>query len=132
MSIGIQQAVYGALAGDATLGGLVTGVYDAPAPAAVLPYVTIGDCIVLDWSTASFTGAEYRLTIDIWTRTEGQRSAKAILDATVAALGRLPSATATLRIVWSRVAGWRLLREPDGVTQHGVIDLRLRTHPLGV
>lgn len=128
----LQQTLYATLTGYAPLMALVTGVYDQPGPAVVRPYVTIGDLLVSDWSSGSFTGAEVRQTLDVWTTAYGQQAARDILDALTDALANLPDQTAHDRIVSTRVTGWRLIADPEGDALHGVLDVRLRLHPLGV
>lgn len=128
----LQQTLYATLTAHAPLMALVSGVYDQPSPAAVRPYVTIGDLFASDWSSGSFTGAEVRQTLDVWTAATGQQTARQILSVLVETLATLPGQTAGDRIVSARVTGWRLLADPEGDALHGILDVRLRLHPLGV
>lgn len=128
----LQKTLYAALTAHAPLMALVSGVYDQPGPATARPYVTIGDLFVSDWSSGSFTGAEARQTLDVWTAAFGQQTARDILGALTGALATLPAQTASDRIVSARVTGWRLIADPEGDALHGVLDVRLRLHPLGV
>lgn len=87
----LQVAIYTALSADSTLAGLVGGaIYDAPLPGnpADLPetYLLIGEERVKDNSSKTHAGALHDLTIQVITREEGFRAAKAAAAAACAAL----------------------------------------------
>ena len=80
----LQEALYGALSGDATLSGLVGGrIYDEPvhldAPDADPgPYVTLGDERVRDWSAIGLTGGRHETDVSVHAPTGGHAAVKAI------------------------------------------------------
>ncbi|MEM7237549.1 MAG: DUF3168 domain-containing protein [Pseudomonadota bacterium] len=77
----LQEAVFGLLSGDAALGQLVGGIYDA-APQQVSDaaedglYVTIGDEVAEDWRTASDAGALHTVLISVHAPRRGFADAK--------------------------------------------------------
>ncbi|MEM8843364.1 MAG: DUF3168 domain-containing protein [Pseudomonadota bacterium] len=77
----LQEAVYQLLSGDAALGALVGGIYDA-APQQVSDaadeglYVTLGDEVAEDWRTASDAGALHTVTVSIHAPRRGFAEAK--------------------------------------------------------
>jgi hypothetical protein len=80
ISAALQVAVYGALAGDATLSGLVGGaVFDAE-PAGSLPelYVTLGPESVRAGSDGSGGGAVHEFVISVVTDSAGFTTAKQV------------------------------------------------------
>jgi len=90
-SFALQEAVYGALQGDAALGALVGGaVYDA-VPAGTLPdlYVSLGPEDVVDRSDRDGQGARHDFVISVVSQASGFQEAKqvaaAISDALIGA-----------------------------------------------
>lgn len=75
----VQAAIYGVLAGDAGLAGLVPGgVFDAPPPGTPQgTYVVIGEEDVIDRSDISGPGAEHRITVQVVSNAAGFATAKA-------------------------------------------------------
>src|SRR5690606_2536851 len=75
----LQKALYEALKSDTdlieTLGG--ERVYDQVPPRTAFPYITLGETLSRDWSTASEAGGEHFLNIQIWAREAGR---KRVLD----------------------------------------------------
>ncbi|MBV2142645.1 DUF3168 domain-containing protein [Falsochrobactrum sp. TDYN1] len=75
----LQKALFEALRNDGelieTLGG--ERVYDRVPPKTPFPYITLGETLSRDWSTASEPGGEHFLNIQIWAREAGR---KRVLD----------------------------------------------------
>ncbi|MFQ5622347.1 MAG: DUF3168 domain-containing protein [Paracoccaceae bacterium] len=87
----LQKAVYGALAQDATLSGLVgTAIYDAPPPDDGLaqpgPHVVLGEERVRAQSSVSAQGAVHDFTVQVHSAADGFASAKQIAAAVCDAL----------------------------------------------
>ena len=64
----VQQAVYTALANDATFMGMVTGFMDRPDQNQPMPYVTIGPATAVPADTLNETGSSETLQLDFWDR----------------------------------------------------------------
>jgi hypothetical protein len=126
----LQKALFQALTAHAPLVAAVTGVFDAPPSSQKLPYVLIGDDAVQDWSSNSFTGSEHRISVHIWTRSETLGEAKRIAALVQAALETAPTIATPWRIGLFRHLATRLLREPDGVTAHAVLEFRALITPV--
>ena len=125
----IQAAIFTALDGDATLSGLVTGVYDRKQQDAdggsnsAFPYVTIGQIILGMDDTDTSLNFDAAIRIHTWSRTG---SKKQCLDIQGAIYDVLHKGTLT-------VSGWdnystlrdvsRVFVEEDGAT-HGVCEYR--------
>ena len=124
----VQQAVYAALAGDGALMALVAGVHDHPPEgAAPFPYVLIGESTARDWSGAAAEGMELTLTLHAWSRYRGFREVKAILAAIHSALHDATLALAGQTLVNLRFDFAATMRDPDGLTTHGVARYRAVT-----
>jgi hypothetical protein len=130
-AISLRAAICGALAADAPLVALLGGakIYDEPPRDAALPYVTLGEDVVSDGSTATEAGDEHALTLHVWSRQGGHREAQLISGAVLEAL-----ADALLELDGHRLANLRFIaadvrREADGRTYHGIVRLRALTEP---
>ena len=118
VSAALQEAVFGALAGDPAVTALVGAhIYDA-VPAGDLPglYVTLGPETVTDASDKSGGGALHRITLLIHSDAPGFRSAKetaaAICDALVDAA--LPLARGRLiHLGFERASATRRANGPE-------------------
>lgn len=75
----LQKALFEALKNDGELIESLGGerVYDHVPPKTPFPYITLGETLSHDWSTASEPGAEHFLNIQIWAREAGR---KRVLD----------------------------------------------------
>ena len=86
--LALQEAVFSALAADATLQALLGGanVFDGAPRNAVAPYVHLGELVARDWSTATETGAELNFAIVAWSRLPGRSEGFSIAERVVALL----------------------------------------------
>ena len=75
----LQKALFEALKNDGELIESLGGerVYDHVPPKTPFPYITLGETLSHDWSTASEPGGEHFLNIQIWAREAGR---KRVLD----------------------------------------------------
>lgn len=121
-SLALQRMVVAALA--AVPG--VTGVYDAPPPDAVSPYIVVGDDLTIDWSTKTETGHEHRIAVTVWEAGPGTARAKLVMGAVEMALAGLAGVRNGHRIVLARLVRTLVLTDPEGWTQ-GIVEFRLRT-----
>lgn len=123
----VQAAIYAALAADATLAALVSGVYDNVPKNVVFPYVAIGDGTSVPFDTCSTLGDDQTIDIHTWTQAEtarGRRDVKQIQEAIydvlhwqdLAGLGGLVSIEQEMA---------QDFIDPDGLTRHGVQRFRV-------
>lgn len=125
----LQQAVFTRLNGDTALvTTLGAKVYDEVPDGAAFPYVTIGDVIEAPNDTMGTTGRDPTITVHAWSRYRGSKQVKLILSRVDELLDR-----------WKpTIAGWDAtdfqqvlmdtMRDPDGITRHGVARYRIHTH----
>jgi Protein of unknown function (DUF3168) len=78
----LQKAVVARLTSDAALVTQLGGAkfFDHPAAGAPLPYVTLGQTVSYDWSTASEDGREHLLTVHVWSRAGGRIETHGIME----------------------------------------------------
>lgn len=124
----LQTAVYARLTADATLMALVTKVGDNIPDEQAYPYVVIGEETEVPEDTMGRTGRNLTITLHIWSRYPGMKEVKEIKSRLDDLLDR-----------WSpTVTGWNAtellfdffdtLRDPDGITRHGVVSYRIHAH----
>src|SRR5215212_5066022 len=84
----LQQALFARLTADAPLLALLGGarVYDDVPQGADFPYLTFGQSVARDWSTASGAGEEHVITLHVWSQAKGRVQVHEILSAARAAL----------------------------------------------
>jgi Protein of unknown function (DUF3168) len=82
-ALDLHKAIVARLSSDAALLAQLGSakIYDRPPANAKLPYVSIGQTLSYDWSTASETGHEHLVTLHVWSRARGRIEAHAIMDA---------------------------------------------------
>jgi hypothetical protein len=64
----LQKAVYGVLAADSTLTGLVTGIYEYVPQGTGYPYLVVNEITAADWSTKTSKGASCNLLLKAYSR----------------------------------------------------------------
>jgi len=76
----LQKAVYDKLSGDATLGALITGVFEYVPEGTNFPYVVIDDMKLKPWSNLSKKGSEINFSIKTYCRERGSKTCLDIMD----------------------------------------------------
>lgn len=123
----VQVAIVTALKADAPLTGMVSGrVLDHLPTDAPHPCISLGP---EEWPQTwadCLDGVEGTVQIDIWSREPGRREAKGITDRVAAILhGAELTLAGDYRAVSCEVILRRILRDPDGITTHGVVQVRI-------
>ncbi|MBV8938964.1 MAG: DUF3168 domain-containing protein [Alphaproteobacteria bacterium] len=117
----LQQAVFQTLSNDATLSGMVSGVYDFVPQAVSYPYVTLGEAAAHDWSTGTLAGVDYLLAFHVYSRSGGRTEALNIMARLYVLLHQASLAVSGQSLIALRFAGSRIQLQPDGATYQGVI-----------
>jgi hypothetical protein len=127
----LQKAIHVALTQSAAVTALVGGVriYDDVPRDAAFPYVTHGQSVVRDWSTATDDAHEHLVTLHVWTRGAGRKQAHEILGAVERALDQQALALDGHALVTQRHEFSEIRRGDDGETWHGLLRLRAVTEP---
>lgn len=131
-SFELQKALVAKLSSDAGVTTLLGGarIYNDVPRGAALPYVTIGESIVRDWSTGSEGGHEHLLSIIVWSRAKGEREVHRILSAIEAALHDAALPLNRARLINLRHEFSEIRRDADGETSRGLMRLRAVTEPV--
>jgi hypothetical protein len=128
----LQKGIYEALAGDATLTGLLGGanIFDRVPHDARFPYVTLGQTADRDWSTGTEEGREHILTFHVFSRAGGAKETQAVIAAIDDALKAAPIALPGHALVNLRFEFSDARRDPDGETLHGIARYRAVTEAM--
>jgi hypothetical protein len=128
----LQQAVFAVLCTNDDVLELVGDpprVFDAPPRGAAFPYIVVGDDTQRDWSTATEPGSEHALAIHVWSRANGHREAKLVVEAVRGALDGAELSVTGQALIDIRWIETNYTREPDGETLHAVLRFRAVLEP---
>lgn len=130
-AVALRAAIHDALVADSALNAVLGGprVYDDVPSGAAFPYVTLGECRILDYSTDTLPGEEHQLTLHAWSRQGGHSEAHEIAGALLQALDDAPLTLSGYTLVNLRFALADIRREADGRTYHAVVRFRAVTEP---
>ena len=128
MSIGqfaLQTTIYSTLNGDNTLTNtLGAGVFDEVVENASYPFVSLGEETAVDYSTKDLDGGEFTINIHVWSQYKGAKQTKEIMDRIHDLLHDSSLSVSGFNLINLRFEFSDILRDPDGVTRHGVMRFR--------
>jgi len=128
MSIGqfaLQTTLYSTLNNDSNLTTtLGAGVYDEVVETASYPYVQIGEETAIDFGTKNEDGGEFTITIHVWSQYTGSKETKNIMDRIHTLLHDSSLSVTGFNLVNLRFEFSDIIRDPDGITRHGVMRFR--------
>ena len=130
MSIGqfaLQSSIYTALNVSAITSTLSCGVYDEVVEGNSYPFITLGEETAIDYSTNNLVGAETTINIHVWSRYKGSKETKEILDKIHDLLHDVSLTVSGVNLINLRFEFSDIMRDPDGITRHGVIRFRAIT-----
>lgn len=119
----VQTAMFAALA--AALAPVP--VLDAAGPNQSFPYVTLGEFVGDQADTLAEQGVNLDITVHVWSRQPGMQQTQELMTRAKDALDRqrLPAAGFQwVDTIWTYA---QTLREPDGVTRHGILRFTVAT-----
>lgn len=124
----LQQEILEELKADAAVAALVqTRVYDYVPSGTTYPYIAIGDDTLRDLGAHTFKGMEATINIHSWSRYEGRKQVKQMMEAIY---DRLHEGELTLSghtMVFCRFEFAEVMKDPDGSTHHGIQRFRVIT-----
>ena len=128
MSIGqfeLQKTIYAALSGDNNLTSVLgASVHDEVPQGSSYPIVQIGEDTALDYGVKGENGSEVTIMIHVWSRYTGSSEVKNIMDRVHTLLHDSSLSVTGFNLVNMRFEFSDIIRDPDGVTRHGVMRLR--------
>ena len=130
MSVGqfaLQSSIYTALNVSAITTTLACGVYDEVVECNSYPFITLGEETAIDYSTNNLVGAETTINIHIWSRYKGSKQTKQIMDKVHDLLHDVSLSVSGVNLINLRFEYSDIMRDPDGITRHGVMRFRAIT-----
>ena len=128
-TLAVQAAIIASLRADAAVAALVAArVHDAPPQGVAFPYVSLGPERGEPWEGTTMEGWSLAWQIDTWSRVQGGVEARRIIAAIADALHRETLTVAGAQFVAADLTFQTTLRDPDGITTHGVQSFRFLTH----
>jgi hypothetical protein len=130
MSVGqfaLQSSIYTALNVSAITTTLACGVYDEVIEGNSYPFITLGEETAIDYSTNNLVGAETTINIHIWSRYKGSKQTKEIMDKVHDLLHDVSLTVSGVNLINLRFEYSDIMRDPDGITRHGVMRFRAIT-----
>jgi hypothetical protein len=127
MSVGqfqLQTAIYTALNVSAITTTLSCGVYDEVIEGNTYPFITLGEETTIDYSTKTATGGETTINIHIWSQYKGSKQTKEIMDKVHDLLHDSNLSVTGFNLINLRFEYSDIMRDPDGITRHGVMRFR--------
>ena len=127
MSIGqfaLQTTIYTALNVNAITTTLACGVYDEVIEGNTYPFITLGEETTIDYSTKTATGSETTINIHIWSQYKGSKQTKEIMDKIHDLLHDSNLSVTGFNLINLRFEFSDIMRDPDGITRHGVMRFR--------
>ncbi len=130
MSVGqfaLQSSIYTALNVSAITTTLACGVYDEVVEGNSYPFITLGEETAIDYSTNNLVGSETTINIHIWSRYKGSKQTKQIMDKVHDLLHDVSLTVSGVNLINLRFEYSDIMRDPDGITRHGVMRFRAIT-----
>lgn len=119
----VQKAVYDKLIADNVASGRV---YDSAPSNVTFDYVEIGPAVDVEDDTSDGQAIEHNMTVDAWSRSHrGRKAVKDLVGAVRTSLHRANLTVAGLSSCLTWVDGATYQSDPDGVTEHGIVRVRL-------
>ena len=128
MSIGgfaLQTAIYTALNTDSNLTStLGASIYDDVPEGSTFPYIQMGQDTLNEYGTKDQNGVDTSLTLHIWSQYKGSLQTKNIMDRVHTLLHDSSLSVTGYNLINVRFEFGDILRDPDGVTRHGIMRFR--------
>lgn len=102
-------------------------VLDAAGPNQAFPYVTIGEFLGTQTDTLRDQAVDLELTVHVWSRQAGMQECQQLMTLVKDALDRQRLPAAGFQWVDTIFTYAQTLREPDGMTRHGILRFTVPT-----
>lgn len=123
-SFALQEAIYSTLNGDATLTGLITGIFDSVPDDSTLPVVIVGPQTTNDNGSKTLDGRDYIFNVDVYSDYRGMKEIKNIQKEIYRLLHESSLSVSGASFVDCRCEFTTDILEDDGITRHGVMRFR--------
>ncbi len=122
----VQKAIVDALKVDPAVAG--GRIYDIVPSGAAFPYVSIGEEQAIEDGNSCDEGWEVFIDNHVWSRAVGFPEAKTLVALVRQRINAITSVTG-YTLISVEVEDTRFMRDPDGLTSHGVVSARWLIDP---
>ncbi len=123
----LWQAIYDRLSSDSPLMAEISGIFDPPPEGQDLPYLTLGEGNVRDWSAKDFSGQEHLLDIHIWSGMRGGGQIRSLADQVASLLTDQDLALNGHQLVTLKFIFFENFFDDNGDVRHGILRFRANT-----
>ena len=124
----LQTAIYSALSGDSNLTStLGASVFDEVPDQSSYPFVALVEETVVEYDTKDLDGASHTINIHVWSKYKGAKQTKQIMDRIHTLLHDSSLSVSGFNLIRMQFEFSDIMRDPDGVTRHGVMRFRAIT-----
>ena len=124
----LQTAIYSALSVDSNLTStLGASVFDEVPDQSSYPFVALGEETVVEYDTKDLDGASHTINIHVWSQYKGAKETKQIMDRIHTLLHDSSLSVSGFNLIRMQFEFSDIMRDPDGVTRHGVMRFRAIT-----
>ena len=123
----LWQAIYDKLTADSLLMAQISGIFDPVPEGEELPYLTIGEGSMRDWSAKDFIGQEHLIDIHIWSGKRGGGEVRALSDRVAALLAGQNLTLTGHQLVGLEFTFFENFFDGDGQVRHGILRFRAKT-----
>ena len=124
----LQTAIYSALSGDSNLTStLGASVFDEVPDQSSYPFVALGEETVVEYDTKDLDGASHTINIHVWSQYKAAKETKQIMDRIHTLLHDSSLSVSGFNLIRMQFEFSDIMRDPDGVTRHGVMRFRAIT-----
>ena len=120
----LRNAIYTTLNSDATLGALISGVYDDAPEGTAYPYIVLGDDTATNEGSKTLDGNQHIINIHVWSRYRGRKEATQIMERIYFLLHNASINLVNASLVNIRQEFNTILVDGDGITRHGIMRFR--------
>ena len=128
MTIGqfeLQSGIYTVLNSDSTLTNtLGASIFDEVPEESTYPFVSLGEETSVDFNTKDLDGGSITVNIDVWSQYKGAKETKQIMDRIHTLLHNGSVSVSGFNLIRLQFEFSDVMRDPDGVTRHGVMRFR--------
>lgn len=121
----LQTTIFNTLNGDSnlteTLGATI--VDDVPHGTAY-PFITMGDARSSEYDTKTDVGGEITIELHLWSQYKGSKEVKQMMDRCHSLLHNSSLSVTGFNLINLRFEFSDIMRDPDGITRHGVMRYR--------
>jgi len=123
----LQNALYVKLTTDAGLMASLSGIFDHVPEGSPLPYITLAEGNIRDWSSKSHQGQEHLFDIHLWSDKVGGKEIREMADQVNGLLDNAALNLTGHQLVSLRFVFFENFFDAEGRVRHGIMRFRART-----